>query len=487
MRTPGVTHPRSRALTWGLSERIPANAGLTAPLAVLLGIYLVAAGSAPVAPGLPFRSAWLAAVVPAAAALLGSRAAPEGVAGRGVFWRALVAGAAGGLAVVAARLAPVARPVTGPADLLGALVVAGVVVGALAGTGRRRHPVALDCLALEAAVAAGLTDVSLFQGLAMRDLRLYLDAGARFLAGAPVYLAEPLRGSLPDPTHFPFVYPPLTLPLFGALARLPLAAAELLWETAGSLAAIGSLRALGLPWRWSIVLLAWPPFAQGLYVGNVAVPAFLLFALAFWRGEVLVLGPVFKLQAGVPALWLVRQRRLAALFAGLFVLLALVLVSVPLTGIDRWTQWIDGLFAYQRSQASFPSTFYAYALPRFLPYAVYLVLAAFAVLAALIPGGRSGLSALGLASIVASPSLYTHGFLPGLPALLALKPSLLWLALGLTSALPVPGWWLAVALGGLGLASARLRHDPADADLHPLGHEAAAWPAREASSSAPAR
>ena len=48
--------------------------------------------------------------------------------------------------------------------------------------------------------------------------------------------------------------------------------------------------------------------------------------------------------------------------------------------------------------------------------------------------------------MVASPSLFTHGFLVALPAFLDLRPAALWLALGITSVAPGLGWWLAVVL-----------------------------------------
>jgi hypothetical protein len=57
-----------------------------------------------------------------------------------------------------------------------------------------------------------------------------------------------------------------------------------------------------------------------------------------------------------------------------------------------------------------------------------------------------GLARFGLATVVASPSLFSHGWLVALPAFLGLRAVALWLAVGITSVAPGPGWWLAVVL-----------------------------------------
>ena len=111
-------------------------------------------------------------------------------------------------------------------------------------------------------------------------------------------------------------------------------------------AALVGLRLIGLSPRWALAALLWTPFFQGLYVGNVAVPAFALFAAAPWFGAGLILAAVFKPYSGLAALWLVRERRLRALVVGLAVLALLVLLTLPLVGIDAWRAWIEGLDLY---------------------------------------------------------------------------------------------------------------------------------------------
>src|SRR5207247_8350258 len=110
--------------------------------------------------------------------------------------------------------------------------------------------------------------------------------------------------------------------------------------------------------RWIGVLLLWPPFAQALYVGNVALPLLPLFVAAPWFGAGLVLAAIFKVYTLIAGLWLARERYWRQLaLGGLGVGLALV-ITLPITGLDRWFEWARGLEAYQASQPPFPSTLY---------------------------------------------------------------------------------------------------------------------------------
>ena len=61
--------------------------------------------------------------------------------------------------------------------------------------------------------------------------------------------------------------------------------------------------------------------------------------------------------------------------------------------------------------------------------------------------GREGLARLGLASVVASPSLYIHGFVFAVPSFLRLRAEWLWLAAGMTSVYGWPGPQLALGIG----------------------------------------
>ena len=205
------------------------------------------------------------------------------------------------------------------------------------------------------------------------------------------------------------------------------------------------LRLLGLALPWAVAALLWPPFFQGLYVGNVAVPAFALFAAAPWFGAGLVLAGAFKAYSAIAALWLVRERRWRPIVVGVAILAVLAVVTLPFVGLDAWRAWIEGLRLYAASQPTVPALV-GFGLGAYLPGMVPLVLGVAAVGWALLGRRLDGLARFGVATVVASPSLFTHGFLVALPAFLGLRPVALWLALGITSVAPGLGWWLAIVL-----------------------------------------
>ncbi|HYC06293.1 MAG TPA: glycosyltransferase 87 family protein, partial [Candidatus Binatia bacterium] len=147
----------------------------------------------------------------------------------------------------------------------------------------RGRPGALETLAVAVVVAMLLTDLTSFWTQGLRDLHLYVKAGAHFVARLPVYQQELLTARPIDLSDYPYLYPPPTLPILAVLSALPSILVDLGW-VAGSLAAVvWALRRLGLGRAAALLFLAWPPVLQGLYVGNVAVPLFAVF----------VAGPVF--------------------------------------------------------------------------------------------------------------------------------------------------------------------------------------------------
>ncbi len=316
------------------------------------------------------------------------------------------------------------------------------------------------------------------RGDALRDLRLYLAAGQRFADGLQPYQLTRLPALLSDQAAYPFLYPPVSLPLFGVLAALPYPVTAGIWTAVGAAGGLTALHLLGLRGIWLAAVALWPPFFEGLWAGNVAVPATVLLAAGFTRGRFLVLGPLLKIQAAVPPLWLLRERRWGELAIGLAIVVAICLLSLPLTGLQAWFDWVTGLRAFQETERNLP-VLYTFALPRVLPYAAYLAAAAAAVGWAILRRGPAGLARLGLASVVASPSLYRHGLLAGLPAILAMDRQLVWLALGL----PLTYWgiWIAIFLAALAsTVGGRLLGPALD------GHPAPATPARVAVSVADA-
>ena len=303
----------------------------------------------------------------------------------------------------------------------------------------------VDALAAATTAAALLTDLAQFNGQLLRDLGIYLRAGEHFSAGSPVYLTSLVTEAPIDKTTYPFLYPPPTLPFLAVLAALPEPLVAAGWVVGSAGLAIIGLRLLGLSLPWAAVALLWPPFFQGLYVGNVAVPAFALFAAAPWFGSGLVLASAFKAYSAIAALWLVRERHLRSIVVGAAILGGLAVVTLPLVGVDSWRAWLDGLRLYAASQPIVP-VLIGFGLGAYLPGMLPLVLGIAAVIWAWLGRRLDGLARFGVATAVASPSLFTHGFLVALPAFLGLRPAALWLALGITSVAPGLGWWLAIVL-----------------------------------------
>ncbi len=412
--------------------------------------------------------------------------------------------------IVFDRLAPLRRPWTLAIALAVLLVVAWfvgnrliahhfmahkktaidvLIMGFIAGSvirGARLHSRSWSVLVVLAAATGWLAyDLPVALYRPMRDLHSYLAAGASAAAGHSAYLQAPLTvPAAPDAT--PFVYPPLAVPLFEILARLPTHLVELGWLTASLAATVAALHLLGVRGRWLVVLLFWPPLTIGISVGNVAVFGFLMFALGFRFVAALVLGGAFKLQSGISALWGVRMGRWRELAAGVAILAALSVAATLVLGLASWAEWIRGLGYFQETVNHFESM-KGNSLTHDLPALAVTALALAAIALAFAGRGRNSLARFGIASIVASPTLYVHGLGPMLPGVLALRPVALWFVLGLVPwgawGLPVPGAWVAVLITSAALlvpggddlrVSADLSDD--ESDLHPVGAGRSVWP-----------
>jgi hypothetical protein len=335
-----------------------------------------------------------------------------------------------------------------------------------------------------AAVTSWLTyDIPRLPYQPLRDIHLYLGAGATALSGASPYLTAPVT-SVANPDKLPFVYPPFTIPLFELLASLPQPIADGIWVGGSVAAVIAAFWLLGIRGRWLVVLLAWPAPAVGIAVGNVASYTFLLFVLGFRFGAAIILSGAFKVQSVIPTLWLIRQRRWREIVIGIAILAVAALVSIPIVGLQTWSDWPNGLRFFQESLHSFAGIEGLSLARRFGPTLV-LVITIVAVGLALLGHGRNGLARFGLASIVGSPTLYLHGLSPLLPGALFLGPELLWFFLGLGpwAVGRIQSAWLAMALVLVALLVAR-RDDlrlptdlsPARADLHPAARTGQVWP-----------
>jgi len=352
------------------------------------------------------------------------------------------------------------------------LGIAAVAAGSIVLGERARTPAAL-LFAQILALWLLYDFLYLRQGNHLYDLNVYLGSAARWLYGGSAYLTAPL-GAWPDgPRSDYFLYPPPLLPFFALLDQLPDTLVAAGWTAAMIACAYQAFRLLGLSRGWSLALLAFPPVVIGFESGNVASLTFLLFVASVRAGGTLVVDGLFKVQAGVPVLWLVRERRFRALAAGAVVVALLVLVTLPIVGADSWRAWWDGLQYRSASQLEVPALF-GYSYAQELPAAAYAALSAGFVGLALLFRGRRGLAALGLASVFASPALWPHGFVFALPAILLLESDVA--VLGVLGAGSLnQNMWLLFLAGWLSVLAARRR--PAGA-LHPLLGTEGPWPRR---------
>jgi len=285
------------------------------------------------------------------------------------------------------------------------------------------------------------------------DLNVYLGSASRWLDGGRPYVSAPLTSWPFTARDDYFLYPPVLLPFFGLLSKLPEAPVALAWTGLMVGCAYKAFRSLGLSRRWSFMLLAFPPIVIGFESGNIASLTFLLFTAGFRAGGTLIAGGIFKVQTGFPALWLVRERRGRAIVFGVAAILLLVLATLPIVGLHSWIDWWEGLGFRATSQSAVPAL-YGYSYAKVVPALAYTAISAVFVVAALLFRGRRGLAALGLATVFASPALWPHGFAFALPAVFMLESGTgVWLVLG-AGAFGSNMWllfmagWVAVLAGG---------------------------------------
>jgi hypothetical protein len=352
----------------------------------------------------------------------------------------------------------------------------------------RLGPVAVAAVLVIA--ASVLTDLGFAFTIRFSDLGIYLAAGQHLLDGQPVYQLTPLTAMPADYTTLPYLYPPPTIVLFAGLAALPGDLGGVLFVVGSVGLAVLALRCLGLSWPWTVAALAWPPIFNGIMSGNVSVALFGLFALAPRFGPGLVIAPLFKPYLAIAALWLVRERRFASIALGVAIVVVACLLTLPLVGgLGAWSDWLAALGAFAESEQDVRQL-RGIGLERFFVPAIVVVAIAVAVTAvALLRRGRSCLARLGIATIVAQPTLYLHGFSLALSGLLELRAAWFWLAAATLSVagprilgrtLEWPGPWLAVlvVLAAWAIPAMRRSDEPTDPDetLHPLGRAGRLWP-----------
>jgi hypothetical protein len=304
------------------------------------------------------------------------------------------------------------------------------------------------------------------------DVEIALRAADRWLAGGQPYLASSFQA--PAGPDLPFLYPPFVLPFLGPLALLPRAVAIVGWMLIGVIVAARTCRRLGIPWQWVPLVLLWPPFFEGLLSGNVQVILFaayvgLLFKApaegaafhpvervahenvrpAWVDGLLAVANGAIKPSQAHPWILILRRRPTAAVL-GLATVGVIAVVSLPLTGLNLWFDWLA-----QLARASDPAWILGGAgLARGLPAGVGLALAAATMVAAFFLPRHRAAAWLGILMIVGSPSLRMFGLLMLLPAMLVVRREVALVAALCIASYTLLGLWLGVALVSAALAAA---------------------------------
>lgn len=302
------------------------------------------------------------------------------------------------------------------------------------------------------------------------DLEIPLRAAQRWQGGGQPYLASAFT-SPPGPTQ-PFLYPPFSLPLFSALLAVPKSLLQAVWLAVCFGAAVAAIRRLAIPWLWVPFVLAWSPFAEPIIGGNVQVVLFLGFVVMFWRGtrpsapfapvERDVTDPstpaaglgalaaaigAFKASQVQPWLFLVHHRPAAAAI-GAGIVAVIVAVTLPLTGLESWFEWLR-----QLGRATDPTwDLGGIALGRFTPAGVGLAVTVATSLAVLLLPNRPGAAAwIGLLSVWGTPSLHPFGLLFLVPAMLLIRRELALIAATLIATTTYQGSWAGIVLVSVAL------------------------------------
>lgn len=381
-----------------------------------------------------------------------------------------LAGAAGWYLFTRRGLGGVERPV---AMWAAAIVALAVVIG---GAVRWRRPwvSAVRWLLPVQVVAAwiALRGYLLTTDFRLYDFEVYVAGGMHFLDGVQPYLTAPLARLPSAATEDVFLYPPPLLPVFGWISQIAEPLRSQAWIALTFMAAVAALRLIGVRWPWVAALVLFPPVLRGVEAGNVATLTFLVFAASAFVPALLPIGVLFKPQFAIPSLWLLRERRWHSIAASAAILALIFVVTLPLVGIGLWFDWAEGLTHREASQRAFP-LLYGYSLAQYMPLPAFVVIALGAIAVPLFMRGERSLAGLGLATIVAAPSLWLHGFVFAFPALLALQAPLVWFALGIADG---PWLWAIVVVGYLGLAFGRWdRREPIRDPTHPLVGTSGVW------------
>ena len=334
--------------------------------------------------------------------------------------------------------------------------------------GPRRLLLAGLVLILTVLIVSALVGTVLIAPRFAVDMEIPLRAAERWQAGEPPYLASAFT-SPPGATQ-PFLYPPFVLPVFALLRELPRAVvgASAVGVMLG--ASILAGRRLGIPWIWLPLVLAWPPFAESIFGANLQTLLFAAFVFLFYRAGTVAWrapardvadpaesGPLIgglatvvgSIKISQPHAWLyVLRHRPRAAIGGALAMVGIVALTIPLTGIGPWFDWVAQL----RLAADPTWDLGGFALPRFLPPWVGLAVAVACVVAIwFVPRERAG-AWIGVLSVVGALSLHIFGLLFLVPAMLVIRREAALVAAICIATYSYEGAWAGILIVAAGLA-----------------------------------
>ena len=285
------------------------------------------------------------------------------------------------------------------------------------------------------------------------------------------------------------------------LVGLPRTVVLWTWVIVLLIAALETVRRLRFPWLWVPLVLAWPPFTEGIVDGNIAILMFLAFVALFYRASGSPWRPAPRdvseptesaAQAGLlatfigalkvsqPHAWLfVLHYRWRGAVIGAVAMAALVLATLPFTGIDIWFDWL----AQVRRASDTTWDLGGFALPRFLPApALGLLVAVACVVAVWFVPRRDGGPWVGVLSTVGSLSLHIFGLLFLVPAMLRIRLELAIIAACFIATYSYEGCWAGIVLVTVSYGAMTFMRDGRATTW--LGDTMSSWPAETDASTA---
>ncbi len=294
------------------------------------------------------------------------------------------------------------------------------------------------------------------------DLIIPLNAAERWLSGEVVYVADGFTDLQVLP---PFLYPPFVLPIVAPFTLLPELAVRVAWFGVTVALAVATCRRLAIPWAIVPGVLLWSPMLGGIWGGNVQIALFAAFVFAFWRrpaqhdlrpdprpldepGAVsprtgFLAAAVASVKASQVQAWLaVLRRSPRAALLGLVPWIGLVVVTLPLVGVDLYRSWSEQVA--RAADPTWPAM--GPSLLSYVPQSVFVALTLGSFVAAWLIRGRDTAAWLGLLMLLVTPNMHDFNGVFLLPAMLLIRREFALVAAILTASYTAQGLWLGIAI-----------------------------------------